>query len=181
MAKMQEYGSDGKRSMGAWVKAGCVAGFAGGLAEVLVMAAYSGASGLSGVTILSLITATFLPASFAFGGLGAFDGLVIHLALSVAIGAGFGIFQYLIHKNRAVVSYSFVLVTGALMLAGIWAFNFFVLLPEINPAFVAYVPLAPSFVSKLSFGITLGLFARIMTSSAARELVRPFAMATRGK
>ncbi|MBI5886205.1 MAG: hypothetical protein HZB85_06445 [Deltaproteobacteria bacterium] len=180
MAKIQENGFDGKLPLGAWVKAGCIAGFAGGLAEVLVMGIYCGVSALSGITILSLITATFAPASFAFGALGAFDGLVIHLALSVAIGAGFAIFQYLSHKDRVVVSYPFVVVTGALTLAGIWAFNFLILLPRINPAFAAYVPLAPSFVSKLSFGISLGLLPRILAGSALRELVKPLAMAERG-
>ncbi|OGQ51941.1 MAG: hypothetical protein A3J24_01830 [Deltaproteobacteria bacterium RIFCSPLOWO2_02_FULL_53_8] len=162
MIKHREAVSGRKAPVGAWLKAGCVAGFAGGLAEVAVMGLYSGVSGLSSATILSLITATFTSDAIAFGPLGAFDGLMIHFVLSVAIGAAFGILQYLIHKNRGTVSYPLVSVTGTVILVGIWAFNFFVLLPQINPAFVAYVPLVPSFVSKFSFGLSLCLFVRFV-------------------
>lgn len=156
--------------VGSWAKAGCIAGFAGGLAEVAVMGVYSVVSGLSGMTILSLITATFAPDAFASGSLGAFDGLMIHFALSITIGAAFGILQYFIHKNYSSVSYPLVAISGSAILVCIWAFNFFVLLPEVNQAFVAYVPLAPSFVSKLSFGLSLGLFARFLeTGMHARK------------
>lgn len=153
-----------KTPAGAWLKAGAVAGLAGGLAEVVFMGVYSQAGGISGATILSLITATFLPAAFAFGQLGAFDGLMIHFILSIIIGVSFGVLQYFLHNNRTSVSYPLVAVSGAAMLIGIWAFNFFVLLPRINPAFVAYVPLGPSFVSKLSFGLCLGVFGALMKS-----------------
>lgn len=165
MTKSLKSASGKNTSIGAWLKAGCIAGFAGGLAEVAVMGLYSGVSGLSGITILSLITATFTSDAFAFGALGAFDGLMIHFILSVAIGAAFGVLQYIIHKNRGAVSYPLVAVSGAAILVCIWAVNFFLLLPEINPAFVAYVPLLPSFVSKLSFGLSLGLFARLLETS----------------
>jgi len=180
MVMRQKRGFDAGRSIGSWVKAGCVAGFAGGLAEVVVMGLYSGTGALSGMKILSLITATFAPDGFAFGALGAFDGLVIHLALSLAIGAGFGILQYLLHKDRAVVSHATVLISGVSILVCIWAFNFFILLPRINPAFVAYVPLAPSFVSKFSFGLSLGLLPRVLDGVVAREFSSPAGLPASG-
>ena len=54
-------------------------------------------------------------------------------------------------------------ISGALQLvaaglacgAAIWAFNFFVLLPQINPEFVALVPYAIALPSKLLFGLGL--------------------------
>lgn len=171
-----------KTPASAWLRAGAVAGLAGGLAEVVFMAVYSQAVGMSGPTILSLITATFLPAAFAFGQLGAFDGLMIHFMLSIIIGVSFGALQYFLHNNRASVSYPLVAAVGAAMLIGIWAFNFFVLLPRINPAFVAYVPLGPSFVSKLSFGLCLGVFAKLMkpTGGYANALIEVSRVGTDG-
>lgn len=159
-------------SIGSWIKAGCVAGFAGGLAEVAVMGLYSWVAGLSGMTILQLITASFASKEFAFGATGAFDGLMIHFVLSVIIGAAFGILQYIIHKDRKTVSYQITAASGVVALCGIWAFNFFVLLPEINPAFVAYVSYAPSFVSKLSFGVSLILFARLFEAGRTASRTR---------
>lgn len=179
MAKYDKSVRGKKAPLWLWLKAGCIAGFAGGLAEVAVMGAYSGVSGLSGISILSLITATFAPDAFAFGSLGAFDGLMIHFVLSIIIGAAFGILQFIIYKKRSAVPYPLVAISGAAMLVCIWAFNFFVLLPEINPAFVAYVPLAPSFVSKLSFGLSLGLFARFFETGRHARRTRLVLVADR--
>jgi hypothetical protein len=54
------------------------------------------------------------------------------------------------------------LARGSLMmaalgaLAGIWALNFLVVLPAVNPAFVALMPFAVTLSSKLLFGAALG-------------------------
>ena len=50
------------------------------------------------------------------------------------------------------------------LLVAVWAINFFILLPLINPGFVTLLPLAASFTSKLLFGsgaaLTLWLVER---------------------
>lgn len=58
-----------------------------------------------------------------------------------------------------------------LALAGIWALNFLIILPAINPEFVTLVPLWASFTSKMLFGL-LAAAALSATRSGAgpREL-----------
>ncbi|MBI5563044.1 MAG: hypothetical protein HY894_09390 [Deltaproteobacteria bacterium] len=176
MAERLERGAAADAPIGAWLKAGCAAGFAGGLAEVAFMGIYSALGGISGGTMLRLITNTFTSASFAFGPAGAFDGLVIHLILSALIGVAFGVLQCLLHRARAAVSYPILVSSGAALLAGIWAFNFFVLLPVINPAFTVYVPLAPAFFSKLSFGLTLAVTGALVDAARPRVRAGTFAI-----
>lgn len=42
-------------------------------------------------------------------------------------------------------------------LAAVWVFNFFVLLPSVNPAFTALLPYPVTLVSKLLFGLGMGM------------------------
>jgi hypothetical protein len=43
------------------------------------------------------------------------------------------------------------------LLMTVWAINFFVVLPVVNPGFVTVVPLAISFISKTLFGIAAAI------------------------
>jgi hypothetical protein len=52
-------------------------------------------------------------------------------------------------------------------LAGVWATNFFVVLPIVSPAFVHIVPYAVSLTSKLLFGAAM---AAVLRWQAASEL-----------
>ena len=49
-------------------------------------------------------------------------------------------------------------------LAGIWAINFFVVLPVVSPAFVGLVPYSVSLVSKLLFGLAAASAFRLLAS-----------------
>jgi hypothetical protein len=49
-----------------------------------------------------------------------------------------------------------VLVAAA-ALAAVWAVNFLLILPSVNPAFTALLPPAATFVSKLLFGVCMAL------------------------
>ena len=51
-----------------------------------------------------------------------------------------------------IVGTGFESVVVVSMLLGVWAVNFFVILPTISPAFVALVPFGASLVSKVLFG-----------------------------
>lgn len=166
---MQKRGNEvskaGKMPLDKWLLAGVGAGLAGGLAEVVFMSLYSAISGMSGETVLSLITYTFSGSEFSFGQLGAASGLAIHLLLSAAIGFVFGASMYAMRGGADRPSYGRVAVSGAVVLVGIWAFNFFLLLPQINPLFVSYVPLTAAFLSKLMFGLSLGVYGRLFDAS----------------
>lgn len=144
------------------IKAGALAGIAGGVVEVIFMAIYCALTGKDGMEMLGLVAYTF------FDG-GALSGLSIHLGLSVLIGLAFGLVVYSAERFNVVVRYPVAIASGVAMLIVIWAFNFFVLLPSINPEFVAFVPLEAAFFSKLSFGLTLGLY-RVHPSYAARSV-----------
>jgi hypothetical protein len=50
----------------------------------------------------------------------------------------------------------------AAALAMVWAFNFFILLPLIDPAFVALMPYPASLLSKLLFGLAGAVMLRHM-------------------
>ena len=53
-------------------------------------------------------------------------------------------------------------------LAGVWAINFFVVLPIVSPAFVHMVPYAVSLTSKLLFGVAA---AAVLRRQAVVELL----------
>jgi hypothetical protein len=144
------------------------AGFAGGLAEVLWIAAYALSTGADGWAVATGVT----EAVFHGAGSAAFAaplGLLIHFVLSFCVAA----------LLASVVVRSFharwtVFATSALALACIWGMNFFVVLPAVAPAFVAIVPLWVSLVSKLSFGVAMGaaLSARLPEPALVAAPVR---------
>lgn len=147
-----------------WLKGGVAGGLAGGVAEIVFMAVYCLVSGKSGASILSLVTFTFSDRGFAFGPLGAYSGVLIHLALSILIGISFSIAMFLIDNNKE--SATRTVFSAAVLLTGIWAFNFFILLPRINPEFVAMVPAKAAFFSKFLFGLSLGVFVKLIAGTA---------------
>jgi hypothetical protein len=129
-----------------------VGGLAGGAAEVLVVALYALLAGAGGWVVAEGVSrATF---GVLFSGADAvLVGLTVHFALSLLIAAAFvAALPVLIHRigRRGVV------LASAVALVGVWAMNFFVILPRIAPEFVAMVPLWLSFLSKLSFGLVMG-------------------------
>lgn len=81
------------------------------------------------------------------------SGIAIHMALAVGIGV---LFVSGLRAARSTISTALQLVAAGVALGtAIWAFNFLVLLPEINPGFVELVPPAVALTSKLLFGLGL--------------------------
>lgn len=147
-----------------WLQAGAACGIAGGLAEVMFMAAYNLIAGTSGRTTLSLITLTFFDHEIAFGPLGAFGGLLIHFALSIIVGIFFSIFMF-----NDKIPFSRVFASGIALLIAIWTFNFFLLLPKINPEFVEMVPVNVALFSKLLFGVSMGIYLKLIATSEGKK------------
>ena len=77
-------------------------------------------------------------------------GIVVHMALAVVLGVALALalrpaFAHL--RGSLGINASLVLA-----LVGVWAVNFLIVLPQINPAFVELVPYQVSLLSKILFG-----------------------------
>ena len=132
------------------IQQGVLAGVAGGLAEVAWVALYTGVAGgdpaavARGVTTAAGVSA-LLPASPAL------VGIAVHMTLALALGVTLAYAWQtcrvrLPHMNNP---YPFMLAA----LSGVWALNFFVVLPFVSADFVHMLPYAASLTSKLLFGL----------------------------
>lgn len=147
------------------LSSGIFAGVAGGLAEVAWVALYAAATGgdpavvARGVTTAAGVSA-LLPASPATLGVG------IHMTLAVMLGVALS-FAWSRLRDRGLSNpYLFMLAA----LAGVWAINFFVVLPIVGPAFVHIVPYAVSLTSKLLFGLAAAAALRRQAASELRPV-----------
>ncbi len=144
------------------VRRGVVAGAAGGLAEIAWVTLYAGATGgnpavlARGVTSAAGVSA-LLPASPVA------LGIAVHMTLAVALGIALACTWRALCAPRPAMSnpYPFTLTA----LAGVWAINFFVVLPIVSPAFVHMVPYAVSLTSKLLFGMAAAAALRWQMAS----------------
>jgi hypothetical protein len=131
-----------------------IAGLVGGLAEVAWIAAYTVATPVAAGEVLRQIVASVAPA-LAGTAFAPALGLGIHLALSVLLGLAFGFAVWrpaLRHFGRWAT-----LALAIAVLAVVWAINFLVLLPVLNPQFVELMPLTVTLASKLLFGVAMAL------------------------
>ena len=145
------------------IRTGIFAGAAGGLAEIAWVSLYAGMTGADpavlarGVTTAAGVSA-LLPASpIALG-------IAVHMALAVMLGVVLALGWQALSANRPANPYPFMLAA----LAGVWAVNFFVVLPIVSPAFIHIVPYAVSLTSKLLFGVAAAEIIRDEAMFAAR-------------
>lgn len=134
------------------VAAAVSAGLAGGTAEMLWVAAYSAATPASGIEVARQVAATALPATAGLAS-APLIGVLIHMALSIALGLAFA--KLLL--GRLAPRRGALMAAALAALAAVWAVNFFVILPLLNPAFVTLLPFAVTLVSKLLFGLAMGM------------------------
>jgi len=145
------------------IRTGVFAGAAGGLAEIAWVTLYAGVTGLDpavlarGVTTAAGVTALLPAAPVALG-------VSVHMALAVMLGVVLALGWQALSANRPGNPYPFMLAA----LAGVWAVNFFVVLPLVSPAFMHIVPYAVSLTSKLLFGVAAAAIVRHEAKSAAR-------------
>ena len=136
------------------------AGAAGGMAEVLWIAAAAMVLGADGWAISREVATTVVP-GLAASSIAPWIGLLIHFLLSIALATVF--VRALSHRLGAATLFLAALAG----LAAVWAFNFLVLLPLINPAFVALLPHPVTLISKLLFGVAM---ASVLVWQAGHEL-----------
>ena len=136
---------------------GALGGVAGGAAEIGWVAFYGTSTGVSVEPVARGIVTSVIPA------LGALSwsvelGVLIHLALAIALGVALAL--VLRFLSRRAVTPPSELVVATLVLTAVWALNFLVALPRINPAFVHLLPYGVTFISKLLFGVAAAAVLR---------------------
>jgi hypothetical protein len=140
------------------LRIGVLAGLAGGAAEVAWVTGYTTITGASGAAVARGVTAAFLPglsASTIAVGL----GIGLHMVLAVGLGlAVASAFSAPTLRRVGDWSRSTLIV---LTLGIVWAFNFLVALPVLEPGFVTLLPLAATLASKLLFGVATALTFRM--------------------
>jgi len=157
------------------IRVGVIAGAAGGLAEIAFVTLYAAATGgdaavlARSVTIAAGISALFPAIPVAMG-------VTVHMALAASLGIVLAFAWRALRSLRPSASagtgpYPFMLVA----LTGVWAINFFVVLPMVSPSFVHLLPYSVSLISKLSFGLAAATALRWQLGPASRRRKSAFA------
>jgi len=132
------------------VSSGIMAGAAGGLAEVAWVTLYAEATGgnaavlARGVTSAAGVGALLPQSPVALG-------ITVHMTLAVSLGVALAYAWRTLRTRKFAATGPYPVMLAAL--AGVWATNFFVILPIVSPAFIHLVPYAVSLASKLLFGL----------------------------
>ncbi len=145
---------------------GLAAGAAGGLAEVLWVWVIAPATGGDPVAVAQGVSETLFP-SIAAGSFSVALGLFIHFALAMALGVAVAIGVRRAFPALAGRATEFALIVALLGL--VWAINFGVILPLVNPAFVVLLPLWASLASKLLFGVFAATAMRMLDSRSVSD------------
>jgi len=136
------------------VAIGAFGGITGGIAEIGWIGLYGMATGIPVDPVARGITRSMIPA-LAISPWSAEFGILIHLILAVALGIGLALIIAHILSRPAPRHLEFALTM--LILTSVWAVNFFILLPRINPAFVHLLPYSVTLLSKLLFGVAAAI------------------------
>ena len=132
---------------------GLLAGLSGGVAEVAWVGLYSNATETSGMIVAQQITASVAPGAAGLA-VAPLLGVAIHMLLSAVLGLAFAATIWRLAAPR--LGAAAFLTTAAVSLALVWAINFLVVLPALNPTFVTLMPYGITLVSKVLFGIAMG-------------------------
>ena len=137
------------RFYGPTLKAGALAGVAGGVAEIAWVIAYGTISGTGIAAVARGVTHAVLPAA-AGTALAVPLGVAIHMALAVALGVALAVaLGPLFARTRPALAGPAAVIAA---LVTIWAVNVFAVLPALDPSFLQLLPLAATLASKTLFG-----------------------------
>ena len=132
------------------LRIGVLAGLAGGAAEVAWVSAYGALTGTPTAAVAKGVTAAFLP-GIADQPVAVGLGIGLHMLLSVALGLAVAAAFSAPLLNRIGEWKQSTLVV--LTLGLVWAFNFLVVLPVLEPGFLTLLPVGVTLASKLLFGV----------------------------
>jgi len=145
--------------------AGAIAGLAGGVIEIGWVALYQNLAGQGADVVARGVTQSVFP-TLATAPAGVTLGIVIHMILAVALGIAIAVLVRKLAPQIVGTTMEPVTVVG--ILVGVWAMNFLVILPAINPSFVTLMPFAATLASKVLFGFA----AAFVLSFASRQAKR---------
>jgi hypothetical protein len=148
------------------LRAGVLAGIAGGLAEIAWIALYSASTGVPAEPVVRGIVFTLVPA-LAESSWSIPLGVLIHLGLALALGVGLAIaFGKFAGRSAFVFSeFGLTMVT----LTAVWAVNFLIVLPYLNPEFVRLLPYEITLLSKLLFGLSAAAVLRTTATGSHKR------------
>ena len=129
---------------------GAVGGIAGGIAEIGWVGLYATATGISLNLVARGIVGSVVP-SLSTSAWAVGLGVFIHLSLAVALGIGLALIMPTVLHRPAAREAGFAVT--AFILIAVWAVNFLVVLPHINPEFVHLLPYSVTLLSKLLFAV----------------------------
>jgi hypothetical protein len=133
------------------------------VAEIAWVFAYGAFAGVSATDVAREVTASLVPDAAAWAAAPAL-GVAIHLGLSVALACAF--VAWLDRSLPRVRGTARLVAIAVGALAGVWAINFFIVLPLVNPRFVTLMPYAATLLSKALFGAAMGA---VLACSAVRR------------
>jgi hypothetical protein len=153
------------------LRQGAIAGAAGGLAEIAWVTIYAVTTGgnaavlARGVTTAAGVSALLPAAPISVG-------VVVHMTLAIMLGVVLAFAWRAISANRprSASPYPFTLIA----LVGIWAVNFFLVLPIVSPGFIHLVPYAVSLISKVLFGLAAAEALRLQNVPVLNMCQAPF-------
>lgn len=166
---IEEFADKKVRTLLETTRHGVVAGVAGGLAEIAWVTLYALATGADpatlarGVTTAAGVSALFPTASVAVG-------VTIHMVLAVTLGIALSFGWRALSSHRKLIAGPLPFMLTAL--AGVWAINFFVLLPGISPTFIHLVPYPVSLMSKALFALAAAEAFRRQDAGALKARAR---------
>ena len=152
---------------GTWtvLRNGVLAGAAGGLAEIAWVSVYAGMTGMDPGEVARAVT-TAAGLGSLFPAMPAALGITVHMTLALALGIALAAAWERIATRTSGAANPYWVALPAL--AAVWAFNFFVVLPVVDPPFVHLLPYAVSLTSKLLFGLAAAEVLRQSVSGRAR-------------
>ncbi|HUB12116.1 MAG TPA: hypothetical protein VMB34_09170 [Acetobacteraceae bacterium] len=146
------------------LRIGVAAGLAGGAAEILWVAGYGAITGAPVDAVARGVTTALVP-SLATLPYAAPIGIAFHMLLAIVLGIAV-VTALRAPLLRQVTGWSQSMLV-VLALGAVWSFNFLVVLPQLDPAFLALLPLLVTLVSKLLFGVSAAAVMRSRRSAVA--------------
>ncbi len=136
---------------------GAVVGMAAGAIMAMVAMVYTTITGFGFWALGSGISEAFMTTASAESAGGIAIGLGVHMMLSAMLGVGAAYLASDVLKDRVEAGLNLVWVRLGIG-AVVFAVNWFVVLPIVDPAFIEIMPYGPALVFHLIFGYSLGLY-----------------------
>jgi hypothetical protein len=139
------------------LRIGALAGAAGGLAEVAWVLLYGWVTDTPVAEVARGVVLSLIPAAATSSG-SIWFGIFIHMVLALALGLALGLALQARLLRIDMFEAGFLFMVPALAI--VWAVNFLLVLPYLNPRFVDLLPYSVTLFSKLLFGLSAAVVFR---------------------